>query len=125
MKLATAVPKPLPLPLLTQVGTISNKRARDLVKVKDPSTPEELAQFAQDFKLWRIQHKFSQEEVGKQFGFKKATFKEFEMANLQVGAMQRIAKLIIQWWSENEVLVSHSRTGLADSQVAVLEESFA
>merc|ERR1719322_743681 len=78
VKLATAVPKPLPLPLLTQVGTISNKRARDPVKVKDPSTPEELAQFAQDFKLWRIQHKFSQEEAGKQLSISRNMITYFE-----------------------------------------------
>jgi len=124
-KIYSAVRKPLPLPLLTQVGTISDKRVKDPVIVNDPKTPEELAEFAQEVKMWRSQHQFSQNAIASEIGIQPQRFARFERADMTVGAMQKIAELINQWWLENEVFVSHSKAKLSDSQVAVLEESYA
>ena len=124
-KLDSTVPKHLPL--LTQVGTISDKRNYP-VEENVLRTAEELATFARKVKDWRCQHKISQKEVAKEIGVSVTLFGRFERTALTVNTMQNMAKLINQWWSENDVPDSLSKAScciLSDSQVAVLEESFA
>ena len=115
------------LPLLTQVGTISDRRNYP-VEENGLRTVKELAAFAQKVKDWRCQHQIGQKEVAKEIGVSPAHFGHFETTALTVNAMQNMAKLINQWWSENYVPDSLSkalRWVPSDKQVAVLEESFA
>ena len=82
-----------PLPLLTQVGTISDKRNYP-VEENVLRTAEELAAFAQKVKDWRCQHQIGQKEVAKEIGVSPAHFGHFETTALTVNAMQNMAKLI-------------------------------
>ena len=116
-----------PVAILAQVRTISDKRNYP-VEENGLRTAEELAAFAKKVKDWRCQHQIGQKEVAKEIGVSVTLFGRFERTALTVNTMQNMAKLINQWWSENDVPDSLSKAScciLSDSQVAVLEESFA
>ena len=116
-----------PVAILAQVRTISDKRNYP-VDENNLRTAGELAAFARKVKDWRCQHQISQKEVAKEIGVSQGRMRRFETTNMSVNAMEPIAKLINQWWSENDVPDSLSKAScciLSDSQVAVLEESFA
>jgi len=125
IKLDTSPVSSFQLPLLTQVGNISDKRTKNQAAI--PTTAEELTAFAQELREWRCQNQLTCLQVSEQLGMSMQRYARFERCDMTLGAMQYIALLVINMRKHSnlhQIGSSDTKAQLLPNQVAVLEENY-
>jgi len=125
IKLDTSPVSSFHLPLLTQVGNISDKRTKNLEPI--PITAEELTAFAEELREWRCQNQLTCLQVSERLGMSMQRYARFERCDMTLGAMQYIALLVINMRKQSnwhQIGSSDTKAQLLPNQVAVLEENY-